>query len=526
MFQKFWNQPWILSITAGLMLALSFPPIDLVFLQFPAFILMFRLADLAVDLKDLLWKSWIGFLIWNVLTTYWLTFATIAGGAAAIIANSLLMVIPLIIIRYLLHSRLATLAIALLAGSVWVSYEFMHHNWDLAWPWLALGNGWANQPDLIQYISVTGHLAVSFWVIVTSMLFYLWLREPHKRRTAVTGVAVLILFPILSVISKASYQPNTDREMEVAVVQPNLDSYLDYGGVGSVDELLTLLFEISDSVRTENTDLLLWPENALNSLVSRDSRLNSRIEDTLRTWDVELITGAGLIDYYPPGMEPRVTRGTIEGHRYNIYNSGLHYDGDSLNEVYKKGKLVPIVERMPFVETFKTLDILGLVNWGEVVGYGKGIETNIFEIGQESVPALICYDSVFSGWVGDFVRNDATFLSIITNDGWWGNTSGHLQHFAYARLRAIEYRKWVARSANNGTSGIIAPDGDVKVATDYWTRTAFTYTIHPNNTTTLYARYGNWFNWLMIAGLAATALMLIRERRFKERKDVPTLALD
>src|SRR5690625_8020593 len=109
MFQKFWNQPWILSITAGLMLALSFPPIDLVFLQFAAFIVMFRLADLAVDLKDLLWKSWIGFLIWNVLTAYWLTFATIVGGAAAVVANRLLMGLPLILLPCRLRGGCATL---------------------------------------------------------------------------------------------------------------------------------------------------------------------------------------------------------------------------------------------------------------------------------------------------------------------------------------------------------------------------------------------------------------------------------
>src|SRR5690625_825609 len=161
-------------------------------------------------------------------------------------------------------------------------------------------------------------------------------------------------------------------------------------------------------------------------------------------------------------MEPRVTRGTIEGHRYNIYNSGLHYDGDSLNEVYKKGKLVPIVERMPFVETFKTLDILGLVNWGEVVGYGKGIETNNFEIGQESVPALICYDSVFSGWVGDFVRNDATFLSIITNDGWWGNTSGHLRNSPSRRRAPTDKESGVPGVANTGKQGTMVPEANAK----------------------------------------------------------------
>ena len=111
--------------------------------------------------------------------------------------------------------------------------------------------------------------------------------------------------------------------------------------------------------------------------------------------------------------------------------------------------------------------------------------------------------------------NGADFITIITNDGWWGDTSGHVQHFAFARLRALEFRRWIVRSANNGISGIIAPDGDVHVETNYWERTGFTYNVYPSDQLTFYALYGDWFNWLMVAGAVAGILIPAVSRKSK-----------
>jgi apolipoprotein N-acyltransferase len=96
------------------------------------------------------------------------------------------------------------------------------------------------------------------------------------------------------------------------------------------------------------------------------------------------------------------------------------------------------------------------------------------------------------------VHEGAGFLTIITNDGWWGDSAGHKQHFAYARLRAIEQRMWIARSANNGISGIISPDGKVQKKTEYWTEDAFTFTIYNSDHQTFYNRFGDWLGYLSL----------------------------
>lgn len=509
---SFWNHPWALSVAAAILLSLSFPPFDLAVFQIPAFVFLFRLTALSNSTRQLIYYAYPSFVLWNVAVTYWLMMATIAGGLAAILANALLMVIPLVFIRKLFTSKINPFLAAFFAASFWVTYEFLHHNWDLAWPWLALGNGWANSTSVIQYISFTGIWGVSFWIIITAALVFQYLTTKQKP-LLYSGLTIFLIFPLLSVLSLLSYQPDKQNPVEVAIVQPNSDSYQDYGGLSSLDELVHKLLSLSGDAVTADTDVLIWPENALDANLPFENYHFTRIKDSLDTWNTSLITGTGYVDFYDLENRPDVFRQSANGRAYNIYNSAFHLQPDQPNELYKKGKLVPIVERMPFVEFLQRIDVLNLVDWGTNSGYGLGTETKVFDVNNQKTPALICYDSVFPGWVNKFVNQGAGFITIITNDGWWGNSSGHVQHFAYARLRAIEHRQWVARSANNGISGIIAPDGGIVKETEYWTEAAFSHTIYSTNQKTVYSSFGDWLGLLLTA---ASALGLVWLRVLKE----------
>ncbi len=226
---KIWDRPWPLSILSAILLSFSFPPFDAAILQIPAFILLFRLSSLSETNRQLIYYSYPAFVLWNLFTTYWLLMATVGGGLAAILANSLLMVLPLLVIRSLIKSHLNPVFSSLLAAMVWVCYEFLHHNWDLAWPWITLGNGWANLTGIIQYISVTGVLGISFWVVFTAALFYRYIIAP-SRSLLIPALVVFFAFPCLSVISLITHQPEQGDEIEIAIVQPNSDSYRPYGG--------------------------------------------------------------------------------------------------------------------------------------------------------------------------------------------------------------------------------------------------------------------------------------------------------
>ncbi len=516
-YTQFWNSPWALSLTSAILLSLSYPPFDLAILQIPAFILLFRIGFLSDTVREYILYAYPSLVLWNLFVTYWLMMATVAGGIAAILANALIMMIPLIFARKLFQSSINPLLASFFAASLWVSYEFLHHNWDLAWPWLTLGNGWSNLTGAIQYISITGVYAISFWITATAALLFLYL-EKGTQNLLYSATFIFFLFPIFSVIAM-TYNPQGEGEpIEVAIVQPNSDSYQEFGGLSSLDELVNKLLSMTGDIVTEHTDVVIWPENAIASAVPISNRYFEQIQDSLDTWNTTLITGTGLVDYYSQSEPPAVVRESTFGRTYNVYNAAIHFDPNQSHHIYKKGKLVPIVERFPFVEFFQRIDLFNWVEWGNLVGYGLGMESNNFFVNGEKTPALICYDSVFPGWVNRFVRDGAGFITIITNDGWWGDSSGHIQHFAYARLRAIEHRRWIARSANNGISGIISPDGRVKVETEYWTEDSFTFTIYSYEEQTLYARYGEWFGFLMLL-LSGIGLVHYRVSKGKGKQD-------
>ncbi len=492
------SNKWMVSGTAGLLLALSFPPVNLSFLSIPAFMLLFKLAEECDSYKQTAYYTYFGFLIWNIGTTYWLMMASIVAGTAAILANSVLMTIPLVLSRFFSRKYTSPFLVALLQASAWVSYEFLHHHWDLAWPWLAIGNAWSNHVSLIQYISITGHLGISLWVVFVAALSVQTLK--CRTRTLLVGtVASLLTLPLLSLIYFGwnTLPSNHESTTKVAVIQPNHDSYLDYGGMSGAYEVLDSLFSISERTLTEETELIIWPENAIDKPILFDSYTSQRIADSARAWNTDFIVGTGLLTLYDE--EPDLYRGIINGKPYNLFNSSLFIEADGSKSRYDKGNLVPIVERFPFLPFFTSIDVFEWVDWGRQAGFGKGTTPDMLVTDNYATPGLVCYDSVYPSWTRKFVTNGADFITIITNDGWWGNSSGHLQHFAYARLRAIEFDRWIVRSANNGTSGIIRPDGTVVQKTKYWVRTGFTSTIPNLSTSTIYSRFGDWLSYLALA---------------------------
>ncbi|MFN1836083.1 apolipoprotein N-acyltransferase [Balneola sp. MJW-20] len=498
--KRFWSHKLLLSISSGILLGLSFPPLDLSFLSIPAFILIFRLVHISDGLRQAAYYLYPGLVIWNLITTYWLMMADIYAGIAAILANSAVMTIPLCLAGYFEKKLSNKWMIVLLQTTSWVSYEYLHHLWDLSWPWLAIGNAWANYISLIQYISVTGHLGITLWVVLTAALLYRGI-EFSDRSFTLSALFIFILFPAVSFIS---FQVNEASEASgstlVTVVQPNHDSYQDFGGMSGIQEVMDSLFSETERHLEENTELIIWPENAIDKAIYPQGYEENRIADSARSWNSPILTGTGYIKIYNEGEEPAYYRTGGIGRPYNIYNTALFVDIYGKALPYFKANLVPIVERVPFLPVLIKADVFDLVPWNEIPSFGKGSSHTLFSSADYSTPGLVCYDSVYPTWIRPFVQNGATFITIITNDGWWGDTSGHHQHFAYARLRAIEFDRWVVRSANNGISGIIAPDGTVKVKTGYWTRTGFSYEVPDLNTRTFYTRFGDW--------LAITCLFL------------------
>jgi apolipoprotein N-acyltransferase len=192
----------------------------------------------------------------------------------------------------------------------------------------------------------------------------------------------------------------------------------------------------------------------------------------------------------------------------------MQIDTSKVIQLYHKSKLVPGVELMPFPAVFKYLDKFAINMGGTSGSLGMQKERSVFVSKNDTIKIapIICYESVYGGYVTEYVRNGAHLLFIITNDGWWGNTEGYRQHLNYARLRAIENRRSIARSANTGISCFINQKGDIIKSTSWWKPEVIIDSIMANNEITFYAQFGDYIGKIAIY---ITVILLLYLAGFK-----------
>jgi len=140
---------------------------------------------------------------------------------------------------------------------------------------------------------------------------------------------------------------------------------------------------------------------------------------------------------------------------------------------------------------------------GTAGSLGRNVEPSVFT-GESIVAAtVICYESVYGDYIGEYVRKGANLICIMTNDGWWEDTPGYRQHFHYARLRAIEHRRSITRSANTGISCFIDQKGEVHQATGWWREDCIRANLNLNNRMTFYSQFGD------LLGISSAFLSLL-----------------
>ena len=157
-------------------------------------------------------------------------------------------------------------------------------------------------------------------------------------------------------------------------------------------------------------------------------------------------------------------------------------------------QLVVGVEKMPYTEYLGFLRKLTIRLGGTFRSHGEQeFRENLYTRSDSTgISPVICYESIFGEYVTDYIREGSQFIFVITNDGWWGDTPGYRQHHSYSRLRAIETRRSVARSANTGISSFINQRGEILQRTRYWEQAALRGTINANDGLSFYTRHGDY----------------------------------
>jgi apolipoprotein N-acyltransferase len=382
----------------------------------------------------------------------------------------------------------------------WIAFEHFHYDWESSWPWLSLGNVFSLTPSWVQWYSYTGVLGGSIWILIVNLILFrgyqnvLLKGEKWKIQTPLFYTAgFLILIPIgISLIQYFNYTEK-ERPIEVIALQPNVDPYNKFNG-STMDQLKDMI-ELAKTKVTPETDLIIAPETAISSYLYEKNINGSREYNLLAQAKFELnnatlLWGASTFNHF----EKKHSAASFEREKNlfeETYNSSILIDSIEAPKVLHKSKLVPGVEKIPFVSYFPFMADWSIDMGGSTVGLGIEKEPSIFTTKKFKIAPVICYESIFGEFVSQQCNKGAELICIITNDGWWKDTPGFRQHASFAQLRAIENRRCVVRSANTGTTCIINQRGDVLQATEWWTKDVIRATVNLNKDTSFYTKYGN-----------------------------------
>ncbi len=467
------------ALIGSMILWIAWPMSPLTFFIFIGWVPLLWIEDNIQGWKKFFAITYLHMLIWNIAVTWWVCNASMAGAMSAFLANSLIMCVPWLLFHFTKKSFGRWIGY----GSIiiyWLAFEYIHHNWELSWPWLTLGNVFATHPEWVQWYEYSGTTGGSLWVLVANVIAYSLFVEnrAHGKTRAyylkLVGLVAILILPIiisrLIVSGEQKLQASLQEDVakNIVIVQPNIDPYTEKF-TGEVDEQIQQLIVLSEKQIDKNTSLVVWPETAIpvsaNEADIKTNRFYAPIWSFLNRHPfLSLLTGINSYKIY--GTDKKLATNTSRfdeqsGIYYDEFNTAAFFEADTSAQFYHKAKLVPGVETLP-----SFLGFMGkwFENLGGISGtLGRDSERKVF-VGWDNhfkAAPIICYESIYSDYITEYIRRGANLLTVITNDGWWGDTPGYKQHMNYGRLRAIESRKWIARSANTGISCFIDPLGNV-----------------------------------------------------------------
>ena len=453
------------------------------------------------------------FVLWNAMTTFWVCNATVGGGLFAIFANALQMSLIFSVFRFS-KKKFSGVLPYLLLMTMWIGWERAYFDAEISWPWLVLGNAFAGSIRSVQWYEFTGTLGGSLWIWTCNLAIFglmvalsdgSWQRFNRKARIAAPA-ATILLFTLPFIVSSVLWHTRAEEEdpartADVLIVQPNIDPYHKFEFLSQKEQTKIAVDQIEAELEQRDTAaplLVLTPETFTNDVFIRQGQIQSTTADEFQTLarnypGTQYLVGASAYEIFDQKYKPSHTARKWGQAWLESHNSALCIGADR-REIFHKNKLVVGVEYMPFPAFFsKVDDLLGGV-MGRCKGQGKITDFHLRdEAAGRNIPfgCAICYESVYGEYFTGYIREGAQFMTIITNDAWWGNTPGYRQHLRYASLRAIETRRDIARCANTGLSALISSRGEITAESHWWEKETLKGKVRLNDEKTFFVTHGD-----------------------------------
>jgi apolipoprotein N-acyltransferase len=428
--------------------------------------------------------------------------------------------------------------------ALWTALEVLRAQTELGFPWLYLGHTQVNSPRIIQLCDLTGVAGISFVIVLVnqaladSYRFILRKNELGAYRSigpkwfvAVLAVAALSGYGQwrLNLAGAVGKRNDSSPPFRVALLQPAVEQQRKFASYTHEDpsvqvsiqkqmneELVAQLNVLRDSCKATSEplpNLYVLPESALtNDYFNLVPAFPEMVHRWSREMGAPIFFGANRVD-------GTVENGYLqEGARfYNSAYLATPEKGVDVAGAYDKQRLVPFGEYAPFLGKIPGFQQYVL----QLGSFSIGDVARIFQVGSKRFGCLICFESCFPYLMRQFESSDPDWMTIITNDGWYGLSSGPRRHQTQAIFRAVETRRPIVRVANTGISCVVDPWGRVvkslalneekptQVLVDMPERPA-----EMKGHSTFYMRYGEWFAWLCVALCGVTLLrVFILHRR-------------
>ena len=492
-----------------MLIGFSFPFLDVIPtapLAWIGFIpLLFELQNHLDNFKRFAWSAFLVMVIFNSISACWVLVATIPGALILWFPHAFINTIPILIL-YPIQRRIGWIASLYILPFLWTGWEWLHIQTEFSFPWLLIGNTQSTIPLMIQYAEFTGVWGITLWVMCVNICIYFFVKvfQAKIKKQLITVSVILALFIILPpiyyfIVTNKETLKHTSQPLKVTIVQQNVDPFAKWD-FEKFPIIMNRLFNLTDqSVANEKPDLLVWPETAIPYYIlmsGPEGEFREKLFEKVNYWNTALLTGFSDVDIYADSTrrKPFTFFEKETGLYYDPFNSSMILQPGVTNpNVYRKIKLVPFAEKVPYSDIFSsianyTFSVAGISGWieGDSVRVLPLIRENKDTIG---IAGLICFEGLYPTYVTEFIRKGAQVLIIITNDGWFGPTHALLQHAAFARIRSIETRRPLVRCGNTGISFFVDRWGRVSGQLPWWEELTSTQEIYPESELTFFVQH-------------------------------------
>ncbi|MCX7725644.1 MAG: apolipoprotein N-acyltransferase [Chitinispirillaceae bacterium] len=370
--------------------------------------------------------------------------------------------------------------------AIWIIIDYIRTLGELSFPWCFLGYSFTPITPLNQLASITGVWGLTYLIVLVNMLVWdllvnIYRGNKIKKNLQLIGLLVLsiLIISVYGIVKILNNSEANQKEIKIALLQTSIDQ-LNWGNK-SLDTSFAVTESLSYLAAKDTPDVIIGPESALLCFLARQFSYAQRVSKLVDSLKIPILLGAVHWD-----VEKRDT-----GEVVNVYNTAFLIRPFQKEFIpYRKIKLVPFSEAMPFEGVFP---ILSRVNLGEA-DFSKGKENTIFIINDSiRIAPFICYEIIYPNFVRERLRQNVNLIAHITNDGWFGKTTGPYQHATMARMRAIENGVPLARCAITGISMLANNNGKIISNSSLYKRCLIKGNLPLSKANTFYSRYGDWF---------------------------------